>query len=260
MATSVFERYPRLVSLKGLVPDEVVEREIGYRADEFDRTLQLARLRIPTVRLNQLFPAELERGAVHLENFLGHWGNASVEEVCKICLIVRWLRPSRVLEIGTYNGLTTLQMALNAPRDCPLYTLDLPEDAQASVQLSGIDRYLATRFRGRFDARVGSYFAGRPDLNVVQLWGDSAVFDYARAIDGRVDLVFIDAAHDYVNKSIDTKNALNLLSPKGVVLWHNYADPCNPDVTRYLLDLSKDYPIFHLKNSLLAAYWQGYGA
>ena len=43
---------------------------------------------------------EIERGAIRLENCLGHWGNVSVESVCKIALITRWLRPRRILEIG----------------------------------------------------------------------------------------------------------------------------------------------------------------
>ena len=117
----VFERYPQLSTLKGLVPDEVVEREVGAKADEFEAILKRARAVIPTVRLGDRFPPALERGAIRLENFLGHWGNVSVETVCKICLLVRFLRPRRILEIGTYNGMTTLQMALNAPPGCTVF-------------------------------------------------------------------------------------------------------------------------------------------
>src|SRR3954471_18567976 len=112
---SIFERYPQLATLKGLVPDDVVEREIGGRANEFEEFLADARKRIPTVRLCDVFPAELESGAITLANFLGHWGNVSIEEVAKVALIARWLNPKRVLEIGTYNGMTTLQIGLNVP-------------------------------------------------------------------------------------------------------------------------------------------------
>ena len=254
---SVFERYPRLITLKGLVPDEIVEREIGSRADEFERISQLAKREISTVLLCDVFPPELERGAIRLENFLGHWGNVSVEELCKICLIVRWLQPRRILEIGTYNGLTTLQMALNAPPGCIVYTLDLPDDLQASLPLSDIDTYVARHFRAKLGTYTGSYFAGRDGLNIRQLLGDSAEFDYATTIDSPVDIVFIDAAHDYQHKKIDTENAFRLLSSRGVILWHNYGDVSCPDVTRYLLDISDRYKIWHLKNTTLAVYWQG---
>ncbi len=60
---SVFDRYPQFLTLKGLVPDEVVEREIGSKAAEFERTLARARRVIPHVRLCDVFPPEIERGA-----------------------------------------------------------------------------------------------------------------------------------------------------------------------------------------------------
>ncbi|HKB08494.1 MAG TPA: class I SAM-dependent methyltransferase [Candidatus Polarisedimenticolia bacterium] len=250
----VFERYPQLATLRGLVPDELVEREIGSRADEFERTLRRAAAVIPTVRLRDVFPPEIEAGAIHLENFLGHWGNVSIETVCKICLIVRSLRPRRVLEIGTYNGMTTLQMALNAPPGCVVYTLDLPPDREPGIPPSELDRLVARSFRARFGTSTGSYFRGRDDLKIVQLLGDSATFDYGAVIDGPLDLVFIDGAHDYRTKAIDTQNVLRLLAPGGVVVWDNYADVSNPEVTRFLLDQSASLKLSHLRNTMLVVH------
>ncbi len=254
---SVFDRYPQFLTLKGLVPDEVVEREIGSKAAEFERTLARARRVIPHVRLCDVFPPEIERGAIRLENFLGHWGNVSVESVCKIGLIIRWLRPRRILEIGTYNGMTTLQMALNAPPECTVYTLDLPVGQQPSVPSSELDKYVAQSFLPRFGTSTGSYFKGRTDVRIVQLLGDSTTFGYNAWIDGPIDLVFIDGAHDYRTKKIDSENALRLLSPTGVILWDNFADVCCPEVTRYLLDLSADLRVSHLKGTLLAVHRRG---
>jgi predicted O-methyltransferase YrrM len=250
----VFERYPQLATLKGLVPDDLVEREVGSRADEFERTLRRAAAVIPTVRLRDVFPPEIETGAIRLENFLGHWGNVSIETVCKICLIVRFLKPRRILEIGTYNGMTTLQMALNAPPECVIYTLDLPPDREPSIPPSELDRLVALSFRARFGTSTGSYFRGRGDLKVVQLLGDSATFDYGSRIDGPLDLVFIDGAHDYRSKAIDSENALRLLAPDGVIVWDNYADVCNPEVTRFLLDQNASLRLSHLRNTMLVVH------
>ena len=187
---SIFEKYPQLKSLKGLVPDDVVESEVGSRAGDFDKYLEKARRHIPTVNLNKVFPEELEKGSIYLENFLGHWGNVSIEELCKICLIIKFIKPKKILEIGTYNGMTTLQMALNAPDDCITYTLDLPEEVSASFQLSEIDRYVSKQFTKKFGTGVGSYFKDRNDLNIKQLLGDSAKFDYS-VIGGRINIIFI---------------------------------------------------------------------
>jgi len=254
MSISIFERYPQLETLRGLVLDQVVEEQVGSQADEFERNLELANLRIPTVNLNKVFPVELEKGSIALENFLGHWGNASIEDLCKICLMVKFLKPKKILEIGTYNGMTTLQMALNAPSECITYTLDLPEETQASLQHTTFDDYVAKHFRKKFGTTTGSYFKKRVDLNIKQLWGDSAIFDYS-VVGDKIDIIFIDAAHDYKNKSIDTENALRLLATNGLIIWHNYNDVLNPEVTKYLLDISGRFPIYHLRNTMTAIYW-----
>ena len=73
-----------------------------------------------------------------------------------------------------------------------------------------------------------------------------------------VDLIFIDGAHDYEHVVADTATALTLLSRRGVVLWHNYADILCPDVTRLLGELSERLLLFRLKNTTLAVYWRGY--
>jgi predicted O-methyltransferase YrrM len=255
MATlSVFDRYPQLMTLKGLVPDEVVEREIGLRADELDADISRARQSISTVNLNKIFPPELEKASIKLENFLGHWGNVSIEELCKICLIVSYFKPKCILELGTYNGMTTLQMALNAPSDCIVYTLDLPDEMAQSLELSELDTYVARHFKNKFGTSTGSYFANRKDVNIKQLFGDSSTFDYS-AIKTRPDIIFIDAAHDYRNKKIDSENAFNMIADNGIILWHDFTSPANPDVTKYLADISDKYKIYHLRNTMLAIFW-----
>ena len=252
---TIFEKYPYINSLRSLVPDDLIEAEIGSKASAFDKDIERARQQIQSVNLNKIFPPELEKGKIVLENFLGHWGNVSIEELCKICLIVKFLQPKRMLEIGTYNGMTTLQMALNAPADCVTYTLDLPEDVMGALELSKIDTLIAKIFKERFGTKTGSYFTGRKDVNIVQKLGDSATFDYSTLGSEKMDLIFIDAAHDYANKKIDTEHAFRLINKNGVILWHNYNDVTSPDVTKYLADISKQYKIYHLRNTLLAVYY-----
>jgi predicted O-methyltransferase YrrM len=252
--TSIFDRYPQLRTLRGLVPEEIVETEIGAKADEFDRDVERAKATIETCNLNKIFPQELEKGTINLENFLGHWGNVSVEELCKICLIVRYFRPKRILELGTYNGMTTLQMALNAPRGSIVYTLDLPEQAATKFELSKLDWYVSKNLKEKFGTSTGSYFKGRSDVNIVQLLGDSTTFDYS-STGGSFDLIFIDAAHDYRSKSIDSENAFRLINKNGVVIWHDFTSPANPEVTKYIADISIHRRIVHLRNTFLALFW-----
>ena len=59
---------------------------------------------------------------------------------------------------------------------------------------------------------------------------------------------------DYRNKEIDSEQAFKLISKKGVIIWHNYDDVTNPEVTKYLADLSKTRKLFHLRNTMLVIY------
>lgn len=253
---SIFERYPQLLTLRGKVPDEVVEREVGQQAKLFEHYASLARQRIPAVKLCDVFPPEMEKGRVKLENFLGQWGNISIEELCKICLIVRWLSPKAVFEFGTFNGLTTLQMAINAPQECRIYTLDIAPDSQdiASLELGEIDQHVAQKV-GAFAFEVGYYFKKTPyERQITQVWGDSTKADLS-PYHNQVDLVFVDAGHAYDYVKADTENALKMLRPGGVILWHNYMDVLCPDVTQCLYEFCfHGLPIYHLRGTYLAIH------
>ena len=254
---TIFERYPNLLTLKGLVPDDVVEREIGKHADDFEIWQLEAKQKIKTINLVDIFPAELEKVPIQLENFLGHWGNVTIEEVCKIALIAKYFKPRQVFEFGTYNGMTTLQLALNTPEETEIYTLDLSPEMASSTkfQLSELDRYVAVEFRTKFHTSVGSYFKGKPiEKKITQILSDSATYDYTPH-HGKIDLIFIDAAHDYANKKTDSENALKMLAPGGVILWDNYDDVVNPEVTRYLSELADSLPLYHLRGTPLVVYW-----
>lgn len=248
-----FKKYSQYNNLRFLVSDKLIIEEIGSRADEFEKIYNQAQKRIKIVKLSDIFPSKLEKGSIILENFLGHWGNISVEEVCKIALITKFLKPRKIFEFGTYNGMTTLQLALNAPKDSVVYTLDLPIDTSPQIPLSKIDSLVAKHFKDKLGTKTGSYFRGRKDIKVHQILQDSSTFNPS-PYKNSVDLIFIDAAHDYENKRIDSENALFMLRRGGVIIWHNYADVGCPDVTKYLYQLSASKKIYHLKNTMFAVY------
>lgn len=257
MPVSVFERYPSLSTLRGVVDDQVVERVIGERAEEFEEMRKQARQKIKSVSLSEVFPKELENAGIYLERFLGHWGNIRVEAIAKIALIVSYFKCKNVFEFGTFNGMSTLQMALNTPEDGRVYTLDLPPGAHTSTQnpLGELDIIVAKHLFEHFGTTVGSYFKDHPAGNkITQLLGDSSTFDFSPYY-GKMNLVFIDAAHDYENKKSDSENALKMLAPNGVILWDNYDDVLQPDVTRYLIEFSEKHPVCHLRGTFLGCHW-----
>lgn len=65
-----------------------------------------------------------------------------------------------------------------------------------------------------------------------------------------MDFVFVDGAHDYQSVRKDTENALRLLRPGGVILWHDYG--VAEGVTLCLNELAKDLPLVWLKDTAFA--------
>ncbi len=143
---------------------------------------------------------------------------------------------SLVVEIGTFDGRTTLNLAVNAPQ-ARVFTLDLPPDQPTLYALASGERpYVdkpqpGARFRDCDPAWRGA--AGR----IKQLLGDSATFDWSPYA-GRAGLVFVDGSHayDYVRK--DSETALRLVAPGGTVLWHDYG--CWEGVSRALDELEAE--------------------
>lgn len=90
---------------------------------------------------------------------------------------------------------------------------------------------------------------------IVQLHGDSRTFDYesyARSI----DLVFVNAGHTYDLVANDTRHALTLLRPGGVIIWHDFA-PKSRDVVQLGREFARERPLFWIEDTALLAYIDG---
>jgi predicted O-methyltransferase YrrM len=139
-------------------------------------------------------------------------------EIFCICAIERLTRASNVLEIGTYDGNTALNLAANVGEGGRVVTVDLPTDWDGSLGITVPDRFLNVGPRDN----VGAQYEGTPEAGTIeQVFADTATLDWAR-LGGPFDLIFIDGCHhsDYVRK--DTENALAQLAPNGVLIWHDY--------------------------------------
>ncbi|MDP2935111.1 MAG: class I SAM-dependent methyltransferase [Dehalococcoidia bacterium] len=155
---------------------------------------------IPKVDLREIIRVGT---VVEIHNPLGGAGNVSVIELVVIASLIRGRRPERLLEIGTLDGRTTMNMAANACPGAQIYTLDLPE----------------TRTTGaKFVSAAGDGLASR----ILQLYGDSAKFDFSPFY-GSLDFIFIDADHSYEYVLSDSRQAIRLLrNGSGTIVWHDY--------------------------------------
>ncbi len=188
---------------------------------------------------------------VCLENFTSRNGNISSEEILVISSLIADRMPSRILEIGTFDGNTTLQMALNAPDNAKIYTLDLPRDEVATKEPVLESDLLFIQDR---EKHCRKFENTRVAHKIKECFGDSTSYDFSELTkEGLLDLIFIDGGHSYQCVKSDTDNALKILSDNGVILWHDFT-PFFGGVYQFLCELSKEIPLIHIEGTNLVLY------
>ena len=170
-------------------------------------------------------------------------GHVSILELVILSAFASKLSDTQnVLEIGTFEGITSLNCSLNA-NNSKVYTLDLAldhclDEVQEEMYLD-YDKKLINSNKRRSEIL-------RNISNVIQLYGDSTKFDFSKT---DYSMAFIDGGHDYQTVKSDTENILKYINKPGSVFWHDY-DVTN-DVGQYLLNISDEYDIKWIKNTRL---------
>ena len=196
-----------------------IARRFGHQDGDAPRlrTIEIDALTAPTT-------------AVILPEPIANDGNVSLLELLVLARLVRELEPRRVFEIGTFDGRTTLALAMNAPDDALVFTLDLPAESPTALSIERSERAFVDKpvSGARF---IGTHAARK----ITQLYGDSATFDFSPY---RAELVFVDASHAYEYVLNDSARALAMLGDSpGVIVWHDYGEW--PGVTRALDELAR---------------------
>jgi hypothetical protein len=196
---------------------------------------------IPKITLQEM----LNDGApVSIREPIDSNGNITLFELVVITKLIVRYKPLRLFEIGTFDGRTTLNMAANSPEGAAVYTLDLPREKinATALALSGNHSPDDKLFIDKDSS--GSRFIGTDcQLKIVQLYGDSAAFDFGPFFN-TMDFVFIDGAHSYDYVKNDSAVALKLLKEgKGTVVWHDY-DSVWEGVTKALNELFGSAPAY----------------
>jgi len=184
-------------------------------------------------------------------------GDVSLAELAVLASAAAATRSGdRIVEIGTFDGRTTLNMAVNAPAHLHVFTLDLPPDTAPKFDLAPGERaYVEKPRSGRRFLEAPPEWAGTT-RRITQLMGDSAAFDWSPHV-GRAGLVFVDGshAHDYV--IADSETAFRLLAKKGMVIWHDYG--VWEGVTRALehIEASRHLGLRHVRGTSLVVWQAG---
>jgi predicted O-methyltransferase YrrM len=210
--------------------------------------------RLPRMALLEILPG-IENVGITMVNLYRRKKGLSMDagEVMVLCAIEKFLGARKVLEIGTYDGNTTVNLAANLSDGGCVATIDLPPDWDGRF----VYNVPATARNVTEGNGVGVQYRQSPyKSRVRQVLGDSAALDW-RQLDPPFDLIFVDGCHyyDYVKK--DTENAFQFLRSGGVVVWHDYGDL--KDVSRAVDETARTATVYAVRGTRLAIGWRGSG-
>lgn len=178
----------------------------------------LQQVRLATVPWQQLSGARSVRVFEHRKAN----GNVRLSELAILNSLAQAVADgSNIFEIGTFDGRTSLNLAFSSPPHCQVYTLDLKPEMDTAFDLAEGERHMVEKTKS--GARIDAYRSSARETasRIHQLYGDSASFDFSPYY-GSCSLVFIDASHAYEYVLSDSRAALRMLKPGGVILWHDY--------------------------------------
>jgi predicted O-methyltransferase YrrM len=173
----------------------------------------------PRVDLRDIFPG-IESADIKVFRSYDRKRDLSLDaqEVLAMCAITSHIKAKSIIEVGTSDGNTTLNLVANGAEGARITTLDLPENWQG-----GFEIHVPEMMKNVTDRdRVGIQYRQSPyQPQVTQVFGDSAKLDYNQ-LPGPFDLAFIDGCHFYDYVNIDTQNCQKHMLPGGVIIWHDY--------------------------------------
>ncbi len=156
-----------------------------------------------------------------------------------------------VLEIGTYMGHTTRQMAENLGTAI-IHTVDLPQnfsverDPEQNFPKEDVD-LIARRV-------VGRDFNGHPCASrIKQHFADTARWDFHEA--GQPTFFFIDGTHTYEYCKNDSEKCFELCGGRGVFLWHD-CNETHPGVVRFISEWRRQGKDIKRIAGTSIAYWK----
>lgn len=183
---------------------------------------------------------------IHIPNIELKDGNLAFYELIFLSMLVNKISPLSLLEIGTFNGCSTLIMALNTKDHSQIDTLDLNIASQYSHKNDEDIKYIECK------EKMNKYYENYQERKKIhEHLGDSMDFDFT--LFGLKDFIFIDGAHSYDHVKNDTEKGLSILKDGGICLWHDY-DPLCEGVFKYLNELSQDIPLYHVENTSFVIY------
>jgi hypothetical protein len=186
-------------------------------------------LRVPQRNIAQIFP---EVDFTHCPDLVFPMSRdlgLTTEELAVLCKVVSHRRPERVIEFGTAEGRTAVNLALHLPEEGKIITLDLQP------------------IPGQTD--VGFFYWDHPAKSkITQVFCSVAEWD-SRAFQASADVVFADACDLMPGLAAELFQAITVVKPGGVIFRHDYGSTVG--ATFFWNWVSERLPVFHVTGTTL---------
>ena len=184
---------------------------------------------VPCLPVQELFPEIDFTNAPALIHPYPRDLSTQPHELMILAHVVSFFKPKCVVEFGTAEGRTALNIALHLPPGGEVVTLDFPP-------IPGQNE-------------VGFYYWDQPlKSKIKQIFGSLDTWDsspyYASA-----EIVFCDACDQPAGLAAETAQAFKVVKPGGVIFRHDYSSAEGP--TRFWNSLAKVLPVKHLEGTTL---------
>ncbi len=204
--------------------------------------------KLPRVKITEIFPG-IEDSNVTIVKAFDRDTHMSPDfhELIYLSAIIKFINAKNILEIGTFDGKTALNIAVNTPEDAKITTVDLPENWDGKMEIK-----IPEIFNNVTDSSItGIQFKNNKKYSkkITSVYFDSAKLEYDK-LNTPFDLVFIDGCHYYEYVKADSENAYKHTHHNGVIVWHDYG--MIKDISRVVDEFSKKMDIKVIKGTRLA--------
>ncbi|MEP6763579.1 MAG: class I SAM-dependent methyltransferase [Gemmatimonadaceae bacterium] len=164
-------------------------------------------------------------------------------------------KAQQLFEFGTCTGKTAYLWSRNAPTGAKIVTITLAPSQQGDYDASPTDSREDTTFALRESVFENFIYTNTAvESAITQLYGDSKQLNESEWKDW-ADLIFVDGSHARSYVESDSRKAMAMVKPGGLVLWHDYAGPRHASgVFLTLNELSKEFDFRRVEGTTFVAW------
>ncbi len=197
--------------------------------DRWQRSPWRNDLKIPIRKLDELFPEVDFTRSLELLFPIPRGLGVLPQELIVLTKVVDHLKAKRVIEFGTAEGRTAVNIALHLPPEGEIITLDFPPVPGQN--------------------EIGFFYWDQPvKSRIKQVFASVEAWDY-RPYRASAEVVFCDACDRMPGLAAEAFQAFSVIKPGGVIFRHDYTTAIGP--TRFWDRLARELPVFQIEGTFL---------